>query len=875
MVMLMPNDKYDCEQMRNKQRKEMVSFANQPSEIASAFGEDQLGFDYQKLLEELRLHQAELEVQNDELNRTRLEAQEAYRYYFNLFDSLPILALVLDARGLIQQANQKAVDLFGFSTASKLRRHAIYRLMTFDSATLLAEHLRPSTEDVTPTTILDLQINTQLGKALIMEAHLSLLPGTMDADRQYLLLMIDRSHEHALAQDTHFYQTIINHTSALIFAFDRESKCLFANNSLLKSLGKTKDQLLGLPRDLFVHKDKAHLYEHYEAKIWATGQPLTFEDTLQRPSSDTRYFLNHIFPLRDQSGEMFAVGGISTDITDNKAMSKRLELAMHVFSQGSEGILITDKHNQIISVNRAFEKITGYQEAEVLGREPSLLSSGRQEKSFYKKMWKSLQEIGRWEGEIWNQRKSGEIYPQWLTISRVGSKSAPEMHYVAVFSDITQRKLAEKEIERLAFYDALTGLPNRYLLKDRATQQQSLAEAGRQSFGLAFIDLDHFKEVNDVHGHESGDDLLKQVVGRMRDYMRDSDTLARLGGDEFVWVIAGIPPTELENRITALLRRIAEPYQVLGNWVHISASIGLAIYPEDGDNFDILLKHADMAMYESKKVGRNTWCFFNADMAQAIRNKYQIENLLRHAVDRDELSLVYQPQINLANHEIQGLEALIRWNNPELGAVSPEQFIPLAEQSNLITMIDTWVLNQVCKQMALWQQAGLTHFSVGVNVSSKQYWDDNFVMRVQVALQEHQIPPHRLNIELTERLAMENADRSIQTMKSLKALGVKLSIDDFGTGYSSLAYLRWMPIDVLKIDKTFVDDIGMDHNDETICRSMIQLAKGLSLKVTAEGVETEQQALFLAESGCDDAQGYYYAKPMSAIALEDWLQKRA
>lgn len=824
------------------------------------------------LLEELRLHQAELEVQNQELRRAQIEAQEAHRYYLTLFDSLPIVAFVIDANGLILNANRQACTLFGFRSSLQLRRHAMYRLLEAGSAQFLADWLhRVSDADEEPAGMLS--AITPTGDVLDMEAHVKALPSTAAPDRRYLLLMVDRTSELASTEQNRLYEAIINHSNSLIYAFNHEYRCIVANDALLKFLNKPRDEVIGRLRAELMPETDTQEYDKNDALVIGTGEPHVFEEKLHVPGATQRYFLSHKFPLRDSAGHIYAVGGITTDMTQTREAAKRLELALQVFSQGTEGVMITNQNNLIVSVNRAFEQITGYSESEVLGKPPSILASGRHDTAFYANLWRHINEEGHWEGEIWNRRKNGEAYPEWLTISRVKSSVSEEGHYVGVFADITHRKLAEEEIERLAFYDSLTGLPNRYLLKDRVNQAIEQAQRTLKPFGLAFIDLDQFKEVNDLHGHEAGDELLREVVGRVRQHIRPGDTLARLGGDEFILMMADIPLQDTSSRLSTILRHIAEAYRIHGRSVHVSGSIGLAVFPDDGTDYDTLLKHADMAMYQAKADGRNTFRLFNADMAAALRAKYELDSNLRSALDRNEFHVVYQPQIDLKSGRLVGLEALLRWESHELGPISPDQFIPSAEQSGLIHTIGVWVLDQVCRQIVQWRASGWERFTVAINVSAKQFWAEDFVERIRLLLDTHQLPGERLEIELTERVAMQEAERAIGRMTELKALGIRLSIDDFGTGYSSFAYLRWMPVNMLKIDKSFVDDIGKNPDDDMICRSIINLAHGLNMTVLAEGVETQRQADFLLDNGCDLIQGYLFARPMTAEAVTQLLAR--
>lgn len=857
----------DHNPLRHQAIQALESGAIHPPIEASAVAADAV-----RLLEELRIHQAELEVQNSELQHTRMQAEEARRYYESLFEALPIVALVVDERGLIKEANTRAFDLFGFRSAAALRQHSIYRLMERVSATTLAEWLSHPMDERVP----DLPVLTFRSAAkasLNMEVHIKALTPSSNLDRHHLLLMVDRTTELAKAREARLYESILDHADSKIYAFDPDARCIFANEAWLKFRGKSRADVIGRRRSDWLSEEDATEREHNDALVLASGEPLVFEEKLHTPGGVQRYFISNKFPLRDEDGEIFAVAGITTDVTANKESAQRLELAMHVFSQGSEGVMITNARNEIISINRAFTEITGYAEAEVLGKQPQLLQSGRHDRDFYHVMWQRLNTHGKWEGEIWNRRKDGQVYPEWLTVSRVGETN-DDLHYVGVFADITQRKVAEEKIEQLAFYDPLTALPNRHLFKDRVAQAIRVAERTKSTFGLAFLDLDHFKEVNDVHGHNVGDLLLQQVTERIKQRIRPGDTVARLGGDEFVLLLLDMPIKEMAARLNAILGDVSQMYAIQGKQVHVSASAGLAVYPGDGDDHNTLLKHSDMAMYQAKADGRNSLRLFNATMASELRTKYQLDAALRMALENNEFSVVYQPQIRLSDGRMVGLEALLRFDSKVLGPVSPNLFIPVAEETGLIHRIGEWVLERVVAQIAEWCALGFSDFSVAVNLSAKQFWNEEFVDKLAALLSRRHLPGAMLELELTERIAMGDAERAIGRMQALRDLGVRLSIDDFGTGYSSLAYLRWMPVNVLKIDKSFVDDIGTDADDETICKSIINLGLGLGMTVLAEGVETQKQADFLLKAGCHLVQGYLYFRPVAASDILPLLRQQ-
>lgn len=854
----------DAEKLRRQAIDAMESGAIQPDSTDAASLADSV-----RLLEELRIHQAELEVQNAELQLTRLRAEEARHYYESLFNCLPIVALVVDAHGLITEANARAYDLFGFRSAAALRQHSVYRLMQRASASTLADFLTRPVDD-RGVALPVLGFKSAGADVLSMEVHLQALTPASMLDRRYLLLMVDRTTELAKAHEALLYETILNHSDALIYALDHEARCLFANEALLRFRGLRRTEVIGHHRSEWLSDEDAQERERNDAQVLATGSPMVFEEKMPGQGAARRHFISQKFPLRNDDGEVFAVAGISTDVTKTTEAARRLELAMHVFSQGTEGVMITDASKRIISVNRAFTQITGYTEPEALGHTPKILSSGRHDREFYEAMWTRLNTEGQWEGEIWNRRKNGEVYPEWLTVSRVGLV-VEDSHYVGVFADITGRKLAEEKIEQLAFYDALTALPNRHLLKDRVAQAIRVAQRTETTFGIAFMDLDHFKEVNDIHGHNAGDELLQQVVERIRARIRTTDTASRLGGDEFVLLLVDMPVQEMVARINTILHDLAQPYVIHGKQVHVSASAGLVVFPSDGIDFDTLLKRADIAMYQAKSAGRNSLRLFNAGMATEIHTRHQLESMLRSAIENDELHVVYQPLVDLHDARLVGVEALLRWNSRELGVVSPDQFIPVAEETGLIHSIGDWVLEQVAMQASQWRSRGLSGFTVAVNLSAKQFWNDDFVSRIESLVSRHDLPTHVLELEMTERIAMGDAQRAIGKMQALRDLGVRLSIDDFGTGYSSLAYLRWMPLNVLKIDKSFVDDIGLDQGEEMICRSIINLGLSLGLTVLAEGVETRAQADFLLGAGCQLAQGYLFSRPIAPTEIQKLL----
>jgi diguanylate cyclase (GGDEF)-like protein/PAS domain S-box-containing protein len=565
------------------------------------------------------------------------------------------------------------------------------------------------------------------------------------------------------------------------------------------------------------------------------------------------------------------------EIAERERGEAELRVAATAF-ESQEGMTVTDANSVILRVNHAFTRLTGYSAEEAVGKNPRLLSSGRHDASFYAALWQSINSTGGWSGEIWNRRKNGEIYPEFLSITAVKDTSGNVTNYVGTFNDITMSKAAADEIRHLAFYDPLTRLPNRRLLLNRL--QQALASSTRngRKGALLFIDLDHFKNLNDTLGHDIGDLLLQQVAQRLESCVREGDTVARLGGDEFVVMLEDLSEQVLEAAAHAesvgekILTTLNQPYQLATQEHHSTPSIGATLFSNHERGIEELMKQADIAMYQAKKAGRNALRFFDPQMQDAINTRATLERELRKALESRQFHLYYQIQVD-SSHRPLGAEALIRWIHPERGVVSPAQFIPVAEETKLILPIGQWVLETACTQLKAWQQEALTRDLVlAVNVSAQQFLQADFAAQVQAAVQHHAINPGLLKLELTESLLLENIEDTIAVMNVLNEIGVRLSLDDFGTGYSSLQYLKRLPLDQLKIDQSFVRDIATDSNDKAIVRTIIAMAHSLNLDVIAEGVETEEQQQLLLNKGCTHYQGYLFSKPVPIEQFEALLK---
>jgi diguanylate cyclase (GGDEF)-like protein/PAS domain S-box-containing protein len=561
------------------------------------------------------------------------------------------------------------------------------------------------------------------------------------------------------------------------------------------------------------------------------------------------------------------------DITEKKENEVLLIMSESVFFHTTEGIIITDPKGTILRINPAVTKIYGYSEDDLLGENPRILKSLQHGSDFYKRMWTSLNETGSWSGEIWNRRKNNEIFPEWLSINGVYDEKRNLIHYVAVFKDISELKESEEKLRHQVSHDALTGLPNRVLFEDRL--QQAIARAERKGVTLAvlFLDMDNFKHINDSLGHQVGDSFLKVIAGRLQEACRDEDTVARLGGDEFVILL-----TEYSERINVvevtrrLLEILGAPLTLENHNMNPAASIGITVFPEDGKDAQGLMKNADLAMYKAKAMGKGTYSLFNQDMNDQVKKRMELESRLLNSLLNEEISLVYQPKITVQNRQVMGVEALVRWNSPDIGFISPLDFIPLAEETGFIMPLGDWILEKALSDLKEIHDLSGNAIDMAVNLSVRQFWDKELILRIEKIVNASQINPAFISLEITENMAMEDSEVALDIMDKLINLGTTLSIDDFGTGYSSYSYLKRFQAKSLKIDKSFVDELPHEKKTSAIMENLIDLGHTLGMEVVAEGVEDKAQYDFLNKTGCDIIQGYYFSKPLLKNELINYLK---
>ncbi|MCK9394386.1 MAG: EAL domain-containing protein [Methylobacter sp.] len=686
-----------------------------------------------------------------------------------------------------------------------------------------------------------------------------------------------RRAEQALASKEGYQRAIFNATPDAMLISDMHGIITQVNQQAELLLGYKFEELVGQSIEILVPEGFRPKHPELHANFVASpvARPLRTGRTLQarRKDGSSLDVDISVSPIKTEQGLFFA--SALRDITLHKRAEAHLRVAAIAF-ESKEPMVITDADSIILQVNRAFTESTGYTKEEAVGRRINLLKSGRHDAAFYAEMWACIERDGTWQGEIWDRRKNGEIYPKWLIISVVKGDDGVATHYVGTHIDITERKAAEEQIKQLAFYDPLTRLPNRRLLQERLKHGIDVERRDGKQLALLMLDLDRFKAVNDSLGHQAGDGLLQQVAARITNRLRDVDMVARLGGDEFIVLLEDIAHPEDAARVAEdIIADLSKPfYAVQGEDMLIGVSIGISLYPQHGDSPEILMDHADAALYQAKDAGRGCFAYFSEDLTLAARERIALESRLRRAIEQQELRVFYQPQVDIASGRIVGAEALVRWQDPVDGLIPPFRFIPVAEETGLILAIGEWVLRETCRQGRQWLDQGLPVLTLAVNVSPHQFRRGDICGLIAKVVDETGFPPKQLELEITESGLMENQDNATEILNCLREQGIRLAIDDFGTGYSSLAYLKHFPLDLLKIDKSFIDDIPHLQDDMEIAATIIAMGHILGFKVLAEGVETVEQLAFLQEKGCDMYQGYFKSRPVPAEEFARLLQEQ-
>ncbi|OIQ97401.1 cyclic di-GMP phosphodiesterase Gmr [mine drainage metagenome] len=677
----------------------------------------------------------------------------------------------------------------------------------------------------------------------------------------------------ALAESEAHLRTIINNEPECVKIVDAQGRLVSMNPAGLAMIeADSLDQLVGHPVQNVIALEHRAAFMHMHMRV-LSGESVRMEYEVQGLKGGRRWLETHAVPIQNK-GEIAHLA-VTRDISARKLAEQKLQLAANVFSHAREGIMITEANGIIIDVNDAFTAITGYNRDEIIGQNPRILSSGRQTKAHYAAMWSSLSKKGHWYGEVWNRRKNGEVYAEMQTVSAVYDDEGNTQQYVALFSDITAIKEHQNHLEHIAHYDALTGLPNRVLLADRLHQGMSQAQRRRKLLAVAFLDLDGFKMINDDHGHDAGDQLLIVLSGCLKQALREGDTLARIGGDEFVAVLADLD--DVASSVPVLSRMLAaaaQPVQIGDAVLKVSASLGVTFYPQAEDiDADQLQRQADQAMYQAKLAGKNRYHIFDAEQDSSIRGHHESLDRIRRALQEQEFVLYYQPKVNMRTGMVIGAEALIRWQHPEKGLLPPAVFLPVIEDHPLGIEVGEWVIDAALSQMQIWRAVGLDT-AVSVNISARQLQEANFTERLRALLAVHpEVKPSSLELEVLETSALEDMSHVCSVIEACRELGVKFAMDDFGTGYSSLTYLKHLPVDLLKIDQSFVRDMLDDPDDLAILQGVINLAEAFHRHVIAEGVETIEHGKLLLQLGCDLAQGYGIARPMSAIDMPAWVSQ--
>ncbi len=818
-------------------------------------------------ISEIALTRRSLAAAYDDIGTALQQATEFPAVLLETYDAERDRLVVQAARGTDDMPSERKPDDTARHVLRSRKPLVEHRL---EGASALGAGLRTllSVPMVVRDTVIGLISIASPDEAEVQERQVQLLAATAN----YIAVMTDRQRaEEALRESEAQRQRAEQFSLIMVVRTGLDGRWLRTTPRLSEWLGFSESELQSMRVQDVTHPEDRHRTEEAFRGL-RDGEIRSVDLEKRYLTKDGRPVWGSVNTsvIPDAQGKPLHFLSYIRDITEQKRAEEELKLAARVFESSAEAIMILDAKRNIVNVNSAFSGITGYRHDEVVSRSPRLLDSGRHSEEFFRHMWERIEHQGQWQGELWGRRRNGQVFPALLNMGGVLDDRGHAINYVGIFRDITEIKQSQEQLERLANYDSLTGLPNRNLFYDRLKHGIDRARRVKKRLALLFVDLDNFKVINDTLGHDAGDELLKRVASRLGGSIRTEDTVARVGGDEFIVLLE-----EVEDiaAVAETARRINHslfiPMNLNGECIDITGSIGISVYPDDGEEIGVLLKNADTAMYVAKEEGRNKYRFFTGGMNQKAIERLSMESALRRALERDEFFLVYQPQIAVGSGAEIGLEAAIRWDHPEQGVLRPDRFIPIAEATGQIDAIGEWVLRKVCQQIRTWDETGGVRHRVAINLSARQFRQPGIAENIIAALREYHVQPDDLEVELTETAVMQDPEETRQILNKLKEAGIHITIDDFGTGYSSLSYLKRFPIDRLKIDMSFVHDVVTDPDDAAISNAIIVMAHTLNVGVIAEGVETQEQLDFFASHGCDGIQGFLFSHPLSIEQLAE------
>lgn len=816
----------------------------------------------QQLMESLHVYQTELEMQNVALSESNNDNQVLRQYYSSLFALSPLPSFVVDTRLNILESNQAAKELFKLSKYKLLNQVAFTSIFDTQTSQTIFQRVNSTKKEMVGES---LEVNIELIDGhRTYRGYIKKLLNPVSAQDTCLLILHDITSDKQLLKQQSLFTKLLDNAKEMLMVTNVDGEVISCSEHLLDFFALTTSE------NLIEHLPKAlanPIVSYLGQELLSKRSWKNTIEVVDLNGVSNRYLYLRCFPILED-GKATGAGFILYDDTQRIIQEQELSLAIRVFNEGTQAIMITDAQQNIIQVNLAFEEITGYVTEEVIGEKPSILKSDRQDKAFYRMFWKSIQEYGTWEGEIWNKRKDGEVYAQWLSVTSYPKYAPKPTNYIAVFRDITDQKQKEKEIYDLAHYDPLTHCGNRRKLK--IVVDGLLNQKNTKNFSVFLFDLDLFKVTNDVHGHEVGDLLLQALVERIKHVIRDDDQLFRIGGDEFLLLFDGLPEWHLWDKANELINASKAPFYIKNKEINTAISIGIAKYPDDGHSFNLLLKHADAALYSAKDNGRKTFEFFDPSILNRLTREELIERHLRSAISKGELTVAYMPIVCYQTECVESVELLLRWNNKELGVVGPDEFIPVAEKIGIIHELTEHVFSKAAELIQVTKIHKLSLNNVSLNLSSLDFKDPSFLMGCIGKLSK--VVYKHLTLEITESILLKDTDENIATIQEIREKGIKVSIDDFGTGYSSLGYLSNFSVDEIKIDKSFVDGILTHKKNQRLCKAIIGLIKALDCHSVAEGVESKEQADWLKSQGCNLGQGYFHSKPIDLDELQELLK---